>query len=91
LPLISRIIIIHKNPRILSFNDIHVADLPLVGGKGANLGEMPHAGLPVLARFYLTTSAFQHIIAACPTAADHNALLDTVNDVPIISCSKLMC
>jgi len=72
---------IHKNQLILSFNDIRAADLPLVGGKGANLGEMTHAGLPVPAGFCLTTAAFQQFIAACPTAADLYALLDTVNDV----------
>ena len=31
---------IHTNPLIISFSDIRAADLPLVGGKGANLGEM---------------------------------------------------
>ena len=32
---------------ILPSSEIRAADLPLVGGKGANLGEMAHAGFPV--------------------------------------------
>jgi pyruvate,water dikinase len=32
---------------ILPFSGIRAANLPLVGGKGANLGEMAHAGFPV--------------------------------------------
>ena len=45
----------NKNPLIISFSDIRSTDLPLVGGKGANLGEMTHAGFPVPDGFCLTT------------------------------------
>ena len=45
-------------PLILFFADIRAADLPLVGGKGANLGEMNRAGFPIPDRFCLTTAAF---------------------------------
>ena len=34
-------------PRIRWFRDLTLADSPSVGGKGANLGEMTRAGLPV--------------------------------------------
>ena len=34
-------------PHVVWFKDIRKADIPLVGGKGANLGEMTHAGIPV--------------------------------------------
>ncbi|MCA9952700.1 MAG: hypothetical protein KDE48_23785, partial [Anaerolineales bacterium] len=48
----------------------------LVGGKGANLGEMVHAGFPVPPGFCLTTVAFQQFIA---TAVENlYTLLDTV-------------
>ncbi|WP_420630307.1 phosphoenolpyruvate synthase [Candidatus Leptofilum sp.] len=67
-----------KSPLILPFADIRAADLPLVGGKGANLGEMAHAGFPVPPGFCLTTIAFRQFIAACPHADDLYALLDTV-------------
>ncbi len=57
-----------EKPLMLPFNDIRAADLPLVGGKGANLGEMAHAGFPVPPGFCLTTVAFQQFMAACPEA-----------------------
>ncbi len=66
-------------PTILPFTKIRAADLSLVGGKGANLGEMTHAGFPVPAGFCLTTAAFQAFIDACPDADRLYALLDGVS------------
>ena len=43
---------------ILFFNQIDKDDLPLVGGKGANLGEMTKAGFPVPNGFAVTVSAY---------------------------------
>ncbi len=43
---------------ILSFRDIDSSSLPLVGGKGANLGEMPKAGFPMPDGFCVTTTAY---------------------------------
>ena len=43
---------------ILSFRDIDSSSLPLVGGKGANLGEMTKAGFPVPDGFCVTTTAY---------------------------------
>lgn len=42
----------------VGFADIGRADVPLVGGKGANLGEMTRAGLPVPPGFVVTSTAF---------------------------------
>jgi pyruvate,water dikinase len=36
----------------------------MVGGKGAALARLASAGLPVPAGFYVTTAAYQHIVAA---------------------------
>ncbi len=69
---------IPNNSLILPFTDIRAADLPLVGGKGANLGEMVHADFPVPPGFCLTTAAFKQFIATCPNADDLYALLGTV-------------
>jgi pyruvate,water dikinase len=66
------------DPLILPFSAIRTADLPLVGGKGANLGEMTHAGLPVPSGFCLTTAAFQHFVHTCPQMDDLYAQLNTV-------------
>ena len=43
---------------ILWFERIRLADAPEVGGKGANLGEMTAAGLPVPPGFVITSDAF---------------------------------
>ncbi|MDX1414724.1 MAG: phosphoenolpyruvate synthase [Candidatus Promineifilaceae bacterium] len=67
-----------QKPLILPFSEIRAADLPLVGGKGANLGEMTHAGFPVPPGFCLTTAAFQQFIDACPDAPGLYASLNTV-------------
>jgi len=46
-----------------SFEDIGKADIALVGGKGANLGEMTGAGFPVPPGFCVTTEAYHGFIA----------------------------
>ena len=69
----------NKNDFVLSFNDIRATDLPLVGGKGANLGEMTHAGFPIPTGFCVTTVAFKQFIASCPEMPRLYELLDTVN------------
>jgi pyruvate,water dikinase len=40
------------------FEELHKSDVPVVGGKGANLGEMVHAGLPVPPGFVVTAAAY---------------------------------
>lgn len=52
------------------FNEIKKDDLPVVGGKGANLGEMTGNGLPVPPGFCLTAGAYKDFI--------HYAELDEV-------------
>ncbi|MBU1200710.1 phosphoenolpyruvate synthase [Patescibacteria group bacterium] len=47
---------------VLPFNKIDKDDIPLVGGKAANLGEMIQAGLPVPNGFCVTSAAYQLII-----------------------------
>jgi pyruvate,water dikinase len=44
--------------------DVNRHSLTLVGGKGANLGELLAAGFPVPPGFCVTTAAFEHFIAA---------------------------
>ena len=47
---------------VKGFSEILLADLPSVGGKGANLGEMTKEGLPVPPGFCLTAKAYQYFI-----------------------------
>jgi pyruvate,water dikinase len=46
------------------FDEIRKGDLALAGGKGANLGELRHAGLPVPSGFVLTTLAYDAFVKA---------------------------
>lgn len=47
---------------VLYFNEIDQFDLPDVGGKGANLGEMTKAGFPVPQGFCISTAAYRAFI-----------------------------
>ena len=66
----------------LTFPQISAADLPKVGGKGANLGELTQAGFNVPSGFCVTTSAFTRFMAAAALVArteDIYAHLDHVS------------
>ncbi len=52
---------------IVWFEEVHKDDVGLVGGKGANLGEMTNAQLPIPYGFVLTSHAYFEFI-------DHNGL-----------------
>jgi len=43
---------------VVWFNEVTKEDIPLVGGKGANLGEMTNAGIPVPPGFIVTAAAY---------------------------------
>jgi len=47
-----------KEKNILWFQEVDKDDIPLVGGKGANLGEMAKAGFPVPRGFIVTSKAY---------------------------------
>jgi pyruvate, water dikinase len=63
-----------KPALILPFNKIDKNDIPLVGGKAANLGEMVQNGFPVPNGFCVTSAAYQLLI-------EHNNLLDTIKGI----------
>lgn len=48
---------------VMHFNEVDRRNLPEVGGKGANLGEMSKAGFPVSPGFCITTSGYRDFIA----------------------------
>ncbi|MDR2866225.1 MAG: phosphoenolpyruvate synthase [Methanomassiliicoccaceae archaeon] len=48
--------------RIANVNELRVNDIPYVGGKGANLGELTAAGFPVPDAFVLTTAAYDYFL-----------------------------
>jgi rifampicin phosphotransferase len=45
-------------------DEIRKDDIALAGGKGANLGELSHAGLPVPPGFVVTTTAYDAFVEA---------------------------
>lgn len=54
-----------KKPKLLVwFAEVGKGDIPLVGGKGANLGEMTQAGLPVPQGFIVTAEAYFDFLKA---------------------------
>jgi pyruvate,water dikinase len=48
----------NKKPDLVWFSEVTKEDIPLVGGKGANLGEMTRAKLPVPPGFIITSGAY---------------------------------
>ncbi|HEY8377197.1 MAG TPA: PEP/pyruvate-binding domain-containing protein, partial [Nannocystis sp.] len=60
----------------MTFAQITPADLPRVGGKGANLGALARAGFPVPPGFCVTTDAYRRFVADCP---QFSALLDRLD------------
>ena len=76
-------------PYTLPFQQISAADLPLVGGKGANLGEMSRASFPVPPGFCVTTRAFHDFAAACPQMPDFYAALDAIPAEDLVTTRKV--
>jgi len=71
---------------VLPFSKIRKEDIPLVGGKGANLGEMYSVGLPVPNGFVVTANAYDYLI-------DHNSLqpkiISLIRETDVHNTNKL--
>ena len=78
-----------KGALILAFSEIRAADLPQVGGKGANLGELTHSGFPIPPGFCLTTVAFQEFINTCPNSDEIYKLLDSVTTDDVVTVRQV--
>ncbi|WFR58555.1 PEP/pyruvate-binding domain-containing protein [Anaerocolumna sp. AGMB13025] len=63
---------------IKRFDEVSIKDISIVGGKGANLGEMFQAGLPVPKGFCITANAF-----------DEYMIRNSLNDQDFNSSGKL--
>lgn len=61
------------------FSEIRKEDVSLVGGKGANLGEMTNAGFPVPDGFVITSSAYYDFIRENDLTIKIKHLLATTN------------
>lgn len=51
-----------KKRNIVWLSELSKKDIPLAGGKGANLGEMYNSGFPVPQAFVVTTNAYQYFL-----------------------------
>jgi pyruvate,water dikinase len=61
------------------FEQIGLADVGLVGGKGANLGELTAAGLPVPPGFVVTAAAYLEVVGESGARARLRGLLGGLN------------
>ncbi|NNN09295.1 MAG: phosphoenolpyruvate synthase [Acidimicrobiaceae bacterium] len=61
------------------FEKIRLSDAPLVGGKGANLGELTAAGLPVPPGFVVTSEAYHYAIDHAKISPQLAVVLASVN------------
>jgi pyruvate,water dikinase len=68
-----------RRKAVVWFNEVTKKDIPLVGGKGANLGEMTNAGIPVPPGFIVTAAAYFDFIAKSGLQGKIKALLDSVS------------
>ncbi len=70
-----------KEKRILWFDELGKEDIPLVGGKNANLGEMVGAGIPVPSGFAITAEAYREFIVETGIAEKiYKIIEETVTD-----------
>jgi pyruvate,water dikinase len=64
---------------VVWFDEVTKKDIPLVGGKGANLGEMTNAGIPVPQGFIVTAAAYYDFIEKSGLADKIKTLLEPLN------------
>ncbi len=68
-----------KNKSVLWFSDVDRHDVSIVGGKGANLGEMLQAGFPVPFGFVVTAQAYFSVIKHNNLAEDIEHFISLIN------------
>jgi len=71
-----------KNRWIVMFDECSREDVPLVGGKCANLGEMCKMGLPVPPGFAITTEAYDKFLEVTGIGIKMKQYLDKVGHSP---------
>ena len=76
--------------KIVDVNELHVEDIPIVGGKGANLGELTNAGFPVPEAFVLTTESYDYFVKSgdlMPKVNEMLAGIDRTSDDSLAEAS----
>jgi phosphoenolpyruvate synthase/pyruvate phosphate dikinase len=62
-----------------NFRELSKSDVGLAGGKGASLGEMTEAGIPVPPGFVILASSFEKFIEETELSAEIDTILHSVN------------
>lgn len=68
-----------NNAFVLWFGEVTKEDVGIVGGKGANLGEMTRAGFPVPPGFIVTAGAYYHFLRENHLEEEIQRVLDSIN------------
>jgi pyruvate,water dikinase len=71
------------------FADLRIGDRPTVGGKGASLGELTHAGIDVPPGFVVTTAAFELFLKALEERSPVRALIETLDPADFDAVSAI--
>lgn len=66
-------------PNIKAFTELGKNDAPTAGGKGASLGEMTQAGIPVPPGFVILADAFERFITETDLTVEIDSILSKVN------------
>ena len=66
-------------PHLKFFTNIHKSDVSIAGGKGASLGEMTNAGIPIPPGFVVLSSAFDRFLEETELNSEIIARLKEVN------------
>ncbi|OGQ02340.1 MAG: hypothetical protein A3D19_05540 [Deltaproteobacteria bacterium RIFCSPHIGHO2_02_FULL_38_15] len=61
------------------FKNIDTSDISLAGGKGASLGEMTKAGIPIPSGFVILSNAFEKFLEETDLNVEIDAILGSVN------------
>src|ERR1700722_2282458 len=74
---------------IRDFRETSLKDRPLIGGKGANLGELTRAGANVPPGLTITTAAFERFMASIDIDGAIRRLIAMLdpNDLPALTAS----
>jgi pyruvate,water dikinase len=65
--------------KVVWFEEVGKEDIPLVGGKGANLGEMTKAHIPVPPGFIVTAQSYFHFLEEANLTEEIRRLLSTLD------------
>src|SRR3989338_4609450 len=73
---------------VRNFKKINKGDVGLAGGKGASLGDMTQAGIPVPPGYVILSDSFEKFIEETEIKADIDAILHRVNHEDVNSVEQ---